>query len=141
MQFKVAATGTRPLSYEWFFNQERITGSATTTLTLSNVQPAQAGQYFVIVSNVGGSAQSSNAALSVLVTPTLGIDMAPGSPEVAISFNSVLGQTYTLEFSDSLLGIDWMPLISGVPGTGKVITLRDTNAPPLCIRFYRISSE
>ena len=42
--FACAATGDAPLSFQWFFNSLPIAGATTTQLTLTNVQPFQAGQ-------------------------------------------------------------------------------------------------
>lgn len=67
--FTVSATGTWPLSYQWFFNNALITGATKTSLSLSNVQPAQAGPYAVIVTNAYGAVTSSNADLTVLTYP------------------------------------------------------------------------
>src|ERR1039458_8013562 len=65
--FSVTATGTTPLSYQWFFNQTNLLTAATNaTLTLANVQLTNAGSYFVQVTNLYGSAASSNAILAVL---------------------------------------------------------------------------
>ena len=68
--FNVAATGTQPVTYQWFFNGAFIPGAAAATLTLTNVQPAQAGIYSVLVSNLVGAVVSSNAVLTVNVPPT-----------------------------------------------------------------------
>lgn len=70
--FAVVATGTPPLTYQWYFNQtEAIPWGTTETLSLTNVQPANAGSYSVVVSN-GSSVASSNAWLTVnrLPVPT-----------------------------------------------------------------------
>ena len=66
--FEVTATGTPPLSYHWRMNTNNIVGATNATLTLSNVQPANAGSYSVIVSNLFGSATSSTAVLTVTTT-------------------------------------------------------------------------
>ena len=67
--FTVAAAGTPPLSYQWCFSGTNIAGATGTSLTLSDVQPAQAGLYAVVVSNVAGSVSSSNAVLTVISSP------------------------------------------------------------------------
>lgn len=67
--FSVAASGTAPLSYRWFFNQTTPLANATnTTLTLTNVQLSQDGNYSVIVTNVSGAVTSILARLVVLET-------------------------------------------------------------------------
>ena len=65
--FSVAATGTQPLIYQWYFNGTNIPWAIYPTLVLSNVQPWQAGNYFVTVSNLAGGVISSNAALTVFI--------------------------------------------------------------------------
>jgi uncharacterized repeat protein (TIGR01451 family) len=64
--FTVAATGTALLNYQWRFGGVNITGATNATLTLTNVQFSQAGSYAVQVTNLYGSALSSNAALTVM---------------------------------------------------------------------------
>ncbi len=64
--FNVSATGTPPLSYQWLLNGVSIAGVNGTSLTLSNVQPIQAGTYSLRVTNGIGSTTSSNALLTVL---------------------------------------------------------------------------
>ena len=63
--FSVTASGSPPLSYQWNFNGTDITGATNTTLTLTNVQLNQAGNYTMLVTNNYGSILSSNAALVV----------------------------------------------------------------------------
>jgi len=67
--FMVAADGTPPLSYRWNFNGTNIDGATNTTLTLTNVQFSQAGNYAVLVTNSYGSILSSNAVLTVSPPP------------------------------------------------------------------------
>src|ERR1035438_348179 len=43
--FTASAAGTAPLSYQWRLNGTNIAGATGTSLTLSNVQAAQAGNY------------------------------------------------------------------------------------------------
>ncbi len=63
--FSVLATGTLPLGYQWSFNSSPISGATTSSLTVTNVQVANAGSYSVFITNAFGSAQSSNAILTV----------------------------------------------------------------------------
>jgi hypothetical protein len=68
--FTVAAAGTPPLSYQWRFGGTNIAGATGTSLTLSNVQPAQSGICALQVANAYGSTLSANASLTVTPTPS-----------------------------------------------------------------------
>ena len=63
--FSVAASGTAPLSYRWSWNGTNLVGATNATLTLNNVQSAQAGDYLVLVSNLAGSTNSAVAKLTL----------------------------------------------------------------------------
>ncbi len=73
--FSVIATGSPSLYYQWFFNTNSPLGNATNSvLTLNNVQPGDAGNYSVLVSNVAGSVTSDYATLTVLTnSPNFGM--------------------------------------------------------------------
>lgn len=64
--FSVTASGTSPLSYQWQWNGSKVNGATTSSLTLTNVQLTNAGDYLVVVSNAAGTVTSSNASLTVL---------------------------------------------------------------------------
>lgn len=71
VQFNVAATGSGALSYQWrkegvnLSNGGKISGATTATLTISNVQQTEVGNYNVIVTDTKGSNPSLSAALAV----------------------------------------------------------------------------
>ncbi|MFO1489142.1 MAG: immunoglobulin domain-containing protein [Verrucomicrobiota bacterium] len=82
--FNVAATGTAPLSYQWYFNTNTaLSGETAATLSLANVQFTNAGGYSVRVSNSGGAVTSSVAILTVLSAPVL--STAPQNLTVVVS--------------------------------------------------------
>jgi len=68
----VAAIGGMPLSYQWFLNNTPLsnggafTGSATSNLTISGVSGAQAGSYYVTVSNTTSTATSQTAVVALI---------------------------------------------------------------------------
>ncbi len=78
--FAIATSGQGPFNYQWLFNGlaladgSDIRGTRTPTLTLSNVQPARAGIYSVIVGNISGNLLSQAAILSV--TPSVPLPVA-----------------------------------------------------------------
>jgi len=65
--FTADAIGSAPLNWQWFFNTLPITDATNSSLMLSNVTAANAGDYFAVVTNNFGSAISSNATLAVTV--------------------------------------------------------------------------
>ena len=69
--FSVAASGTAPLSYEWFLNGLNIPGATDCNYTVTNAQTPNAGTYSVQVVNAAGTAISSSALLTVNNPPVL----------------------------------------------------------------------
>ncbi|HXU77967.1 MAG TPA: immunoglobulin domain-containing protein, partial [Methylomirabilota bacterium] len=70
--FNASATagGADPLKYQWFFNvTNSVPGATTNRLTVTNVQPADAGNYTLRVTNSFGSITSAIAALTVVPNP------------------------------------------------------------------------
>ena len=63
----VKATGTEPLSFQWFLNSlvNPIPGATNATLTIREANPTNAGSYRVRVSNAEGSTVSGTARLTV----------------------------------------------------------------------------
>lgn len=67
----VNATGTAPLSYQWRFNGENLNDATNATLLLPNVQLSHAGVYQAVAFNAAGSADSSNATVTVRFGATI----------------------------------------------------------------------
>ena len=66
----VNATGVSPIAYQWRFDGANIAGATGSALTLPAAQPANAGNYTVVVSNSLGSVTS--VATGLRVQPVLG---------------------------------------------------------------------
>jgi endonuclease/exonuclease/phosphatase family metal-dependent hydrolase len=64
--FMVTASGSVPLSYQWRFNNNPISGATNHTLTLTGLTTNAAGWYSVIVTNTAGVTNSAIATLTVL---------------------------------------------------------------------------
>ena len=69
--FTAAATGSGTLSYQWRFNGANLAGATGTSLTLTNIQLHQIGNYSMQARSGALSATSSNAYLAVLVPPLI----------------------------------------------------------------------
>lgn len=61
----IAATGAGPLSYAWRQNQKTVATTVEGTVTFNNVTASQSGIYDVVVSNAGGSVQSTAIQVTV----------------------------------------------------------------------------
>ena len=68
--FSVAASGSSTLSYQWKFNGSAIPGATGFSYAITNVQPSNAGQYAVTVTDTDGSVTSNAANLYVNTGPS-----------------------------------------------------------------------
>jgi len=83
--FFVGADGYAPLSYQWQFNGANLAGSTLSTLTLTNVQVANAGDYTAVVTDIAGSTTSAVATLVAVVPPV--ITLQPTSQTLGVGTN------------------------------------------------------
>ena len=93
--FIVFKSGTVPTSYQWKFNGVSLPGATNSTLSLTNVQANQSGNYSVVLTNSAGNVISSNAFLSVRVPdPSAFEPFAPATTTYSPGAN-LIGQTNT----------------------------------------------
>lgn len=141
--FRVEATGTAPLRYQWIKGTTPIDGATNVTLTLSNVTTSDAGSYSVTVSNAGGAKPSAGAQLTVTTTePDLmpaftGVDLEGGN--IVLRFLAKAGNNYAVEFTDFIPTATWATL------TNVVAALEPVSAvvpDPLTSanRYYRLKA-
>lgn len=90
--FSVSATGTAPMSYQWYKNGMAIPGAILSELSFPKVAAGDAASYHVTVGNSAGMVQSSTVTLSIV------------PPELARLVNLSLltslseGESFTLGF-------------------------------------------
>jgi Immunoglobulin domain len=106
--FAVLATGTAPLSYQWKFGGNDISGATNSAFTITNTQPINAGNYSVLITNIAGSMPGSNAALTVIIPPALtsqpqGANVAAGAD---VLFSVGASGTAPLAYQWRLNGLD-----------------------------------
>jgi hypothetical protein len=140
--FTAAAAGTPPLSYQWYFNTNTVLAGATNaTLTLTGVQLTNAGNYTVVVSNIVGSATSSNAVLTVqpfqfTMNPTSRFSTSNG---FSLLLTGVFAtNAVVIDASTDL--VNWLPILTNPPVTGavQILDLGATNWPR---RFYQATEQ
>ena len=79
--FAFAASGTGPFVIQWRKDGANLSGETNALFVISNVSPAQAGNYDVVVANALGRATSDVA--------TLTVTLRPSTPELKIDFNNL----------------------------------------------------
>ncbi|MGP8020690.1 MAG: immunoglobulin domain-containing protein [Limisphaerales bacterium] len=137
-------------TFTWLFDGQPISAGTdvsvvslpllgTSTLTISNVVPADAGKYSVRVNN-GLTATSTSATLVVLTNPipnvvtivSAGMDTTAGGFKLQLS--GPAGSNYVIQASTDLK--NWIPIYTNAAPTGSV-TCTDAAALNLPFRYYR----
>ena len=103
---KLATASLTPASIQWQFNGADIPGANVAVLPLTNVVPAQAGDYRAIVRNASGSVTSAPAHLWITVVdqPPI-LSVLPGfyAERFAFALGGEPGRAYRIESSTNLL--------------------------------------
>jgi hypothetical protein len=128
---RVVASGFPTLFYQWVKNGQNLANATNSTLSISNAAVADAGQYSVAVSNLGGVRISAFATLTVNRPP-----LAANFSAATIQNSSITIPIEKLLFSASDPDIDPLSLISVATPTQNggsfVRTATDiTYAPPV----------
>jgi hypothetical protein len=121
--FSVAATGTEPLEYQWYFDGAEIRGGTNSALTVTNALSKNNGTYYVIVSNALGPVTSSIATLATYTPPVI---TQPPKPEAITT-----GQTIALKVAATGSSLEYQWALNGtnLPGqTASTLTIRDAQA-------------
>jgi sugar lactone lactonase YvrE len=121
--FRVAAAGSGPFGYLWYFNSTNLLQSSSSpSFALANISAASAGPYTVVVTNAYGSVTSQVATLALLfppsvITPPISQTVLPGTN---VSLSVTAGGTgpfsYQWRFNGNNLPIN---IITTVAGNGS----------------------
>jgi hypothetical protein len=94
--FTVSAVGPPPFGYQWQFDGTNLPGATASSLTITNVQLANNGDYSVVVTNAYGATTSAAAILWIASPATIGQspDNWPGfiARSVQIEYQEVTDQ-------------------------------------------------
>jgi hypothetical protein len=136
VSFTVVATSTTAMTYKWYFNGNVFTGygQGDPTITVTNVQTANAGVYSVEVKNAGGKVTSSNAVLTVTSAPLQFTSASMATNGFTILLSGPTGLNYVVLASTNLS--DWTPISTNAAPTGSV-TYTDTTVTNYILRYYK----
>ncbi len=132
VNFPTQVEGAEPLAYGWVFNETTVLeGCTNALLRLTNIQPAQAGGYTLIVTNLFGAATSPPAMLQV-------IPPVERWPVAAFNLTGESGSVLTVDYATKLSTTpDWLMLDTvSLSGTSAVYV--DVTTPLSPQRFYRV---
>ena len=119
--FTVTASGVPSPTYQWRFNGTNIQNATASSYTRANAQPADAGPYSVLVSNVAGFLLSSNATLTVNVPPTI------TNEPVDLTVNQGDPATFSVgAFGSPSPAYQWQHEGTNVAGTSSDFVLNNT---------------
>jgi hypothetical protein len=139
--FIVGTSGSRPQSYQWYFNTTNLlVGATNALLRIFPAYATNAGSYHVVVSNAVGSATSTNAILIVQTAkPTItsqpadtGV-VAGGTATFSVGVGGSAPFGYRWYFSTTT-NFSGSTLVTG--GTNAALAV--TNAQTTNVGFYRV---
>ena len=142
VKFAVSASGTPPLYYQWQFHQADLPGQTNSTLILTNLQTAHAGDYLVRVTNAAGL-DSRIATLQVDATFTK-ITSGPVVTSRGLSIGGTWGDYNGDGFMDLFVfnggtGMPFHPFLFRNNQDGTFTSI--TSGPPLSAVFESYSAS
>lgn len=130
--FTVIVSNPTGVTYQWqhygtnLVDSTTISGSTTSTLTISKASVTDTGHYRVLVSNSSGSVYSDDVTLTLV-----DINLFP-----VISVSGKIGDTYRVDYATAVAPTNWIPLSTNVLSSSTQLIV-DTTSPRVIDRFYR----
>jgi YVTN family beta-propeller protein len=115
----VAASGSTPLSYQWYFGGSPISGATSPSYTINSAQSSNAGSYACTVTNAVGTATSSVATLSVGAA-AIAFTQQPSSQTIAIGRTVVFSASVGGASATYRWSLNGAPLSDGVSGSATI---------------------
>lgn len=134
VSFTVGVAGSPPLAYRWYFQNSPVPNATNATLSITNVQAANQGAYLVVVTNLGGTATSPPATLTLLAPPVLSEPEWLTNPAAFRFKLQGAPGTYAIEVSTNLQ--QWTTVTNFLFPGGSV-SFTDTAVGGAPRRFYR----
>ncbi len=132
--FFASATGTAPLAYQWHKDGINIPGANSASFSLAAAQVSDEGAYSVVVTNLGGSATSLPAMLTVNTSFVLFAPTVRGDGAFEFRLLGRSNRNYTVEYTTDFSG--WTN-VTNVTLSSAQATVIDPSASNASSRFYR----
>jgi hypothetical protein len=145
-RFQLSAAGMQPLADQWFFNGSLLVDATNNTLSVTNAQLTNAGEYLAVVSDASGTVTSQVARLKVFVPAVHNFNSIAIASNRSVALG-LAGETtalfeqyfdlHPLEAASNL--VDWSPLATLLRTNAATSSLifSDADAPQFIQRFYR----
>jgi hypothetical protein len=125
--FSVTATGgSLPLSYQWRMANTNLPAATNSSLTLTNAQSTNAGNFVVVITNTLGSITSAVATLTVIVPPSITVQPADTTANsgTTASFSVTAAGTAPLHYQWQYNGAN----LASATASAYSFTAQSTNA-------------
>jgi len=131
--FAVTAAGSTPLGYQWRFNSADLAGATATNYTRYNVQPADVGNYSVVITNAAGSVTSTPASLSLQIPSPLVSILTPH----LLQWEGLSNLTYTVQSRTNLTQTNW-PTLGTASSSSSTIWFTNSESTN-GLRLFRVT--
>ena len=135
----VTASGTAPLSIQWFKDGVAVAGATSTDLSIAAAKPQDGGSYTVVVSNAAGSVTSTAFALAISIPVAEPATLFAGSLRSGgfeFTAKGPASGTLTVWVSTDL--VTWRELTSKALNSDST-SITDSTTGAELQRFYRVS--
>jgi hypothetical protein len=130
----LSATGVPTPSFQWLANGSILLGANNSTMTLNNIQLADAGPYSVVLSNFTGSVTGMVANVTVVVPLDLMLTKVQTNGISEFRLTGTASHGFVLQASTNLA--NWLPLFTN-PTPGIPLNFLDVTSTNFPMRFYR----
>jgi len=110
---QVNVAGSKPLAYQWRFNNAALPNATNASLTLTALTPERSGNYSVLISNAVGVTVSSNASVQIIplafwgTGPGQGLTGVQVPPALMNPISVVANSTYALAMRSNATVHGW----------------------------------
>ncbi len=139
--FAVVPVSITPMSFKWMHDGKKVGGNSS-LLLVHSVSNKDAGDYWVEITNGGGTTVSEKVKLLILTEPVESVvNLLPGGMRTngfRLELKGKVGGNYIIMASSNM--VDWVAISTNAAPTGEV-SFTDTNAVNLSFRYYKAVSR